>query len=132
VFRERPPFEPLARRDPLLRAWPLAADVLATAVVLVWCIGALGETALSSLAVLVVPLVLILGRSEDLHDGDHEPRLVHLATLYALLGFLLYGWIAAAEVGPHHALLLWGAIFALALGRRRVFALATPAARRLA
>ncbi|HVF77753.1 MAG TPA: hypothetical protein VNA28_05605, partial [Solirubrobacteraceae bacterium] len=111
VIGELPVFEPLLRRAPIFYAWPVAADVLATAVVLVWCVGALGETALRPLAVLVVPLVLILGKAEQLHAGDQGPRLVHLATLCALLACLLHGWFAAGELGPHHALLLWGAIF---------------------
>ena len=129
-IREHGPRREVARRDAIFRASLIAADLLAAGLVLVWAVGVAGDTSLRPAALLVLPLVLLAGKAQNLYDRDEQlinkttidqgPGLFHLATLYALIVFLAQDSFVEGELGGHQVVLLWGAMFALAVGLRRV------------
>ena len=136
--REDGPRREVARRDAIFRASLIVADLLAAAVALVWAVGVAGDTRLRPAALLALPLVLLAGKAQNLYDRDEQlinkttidqgPGLFHLATLYALIVFLAQDPFVEGELSGHQVVLLWGAMFALAVGLRRV---ARRVARRL-
>jgi exopolysaccharide biosynthesis polyprenyl glycosylphosphotransferase len=128
-LREGGPRSEVARRDATFRIALIAADLLAAGLVLVLCIGVVGDTALRPLALLALPLVLIAGKAQNLYDRDEQlinkttidqgPGLFHLATLYALIVFLAQDSFVEGELAGHQVVLVWGAMFALVIGLRR-------------
>ncbi|MEA2217698.1 MAG: hypothetical protein QOJ35_324 [Solirubrobacteraceae bacterium] len=129
-IREARPREEVARRDAIFRDALIAADVLAAGLVLVWCVELMGQSMLRPLALLLAPMVVVAGKAQNLYDRDEllinkttidqGPQLFHLATLYALLVFLLQGWFVSGELATYQIVLLWGTMFVLTVGLRRV------------
>ncbi len=119
----------LLRRDGLFRRALALADVTAAALALVLVIMVLGEDdtlRLASLAAL--PLVVLISKVIGLYDRDElvlhkrtldeAPALFQLATLYALLVFLLERALIDGEVGRMQIVGLWGFLFVLTLSSR--------------
>jgi len=122
-------------RDAVFRRALVLADMVAAAAALFVCVALLGHRALEPAALLALPLVVIAGKIVGLYDRDQllvarttideVPRLVQLATAYALLFSLLERFVVAGDVGRGPVVALWGAMVVFAL-------LARAAARSLA
>ncbi len=129
-IREHSPREEVARRDAIFRSSLVAADLLAAGIALLVCIDLVGVTALHPLAMLALPLLLLAGKAQNLYDRDEllinkttidqGPQLFHLATLFALLVFVLQDLFVVGALAPEQVLLLWGSLFVLAIGLRRL------------
>ena len=126
-------------RDRLYR-WLLAAgDVAAAALALLLALTLLDGVAPRFTVVLVLPIVVLANKLFGLYDRDElllrkttldeGPVLFQVATLYALLIWLLEDLVVVGDLTRPEVLLLWGALFAAALGSR---ALARRLARFLA
>jgi exopolysaccharide biosynthesis polyprenyl glycosylphosphotransferase len=128
-IREIDPRREVARRDAIFRRSLAFADALAAAGAVALCVVGFGHDALRPLALLALPLVVIAGKLAGIYDRDEllinkttidqAPQLFQLATLYALLFFLLQGHFMAGELGAGQVIVLWGAMFVLAVLARR-------------
>jgi exopolysaccharide biosynthesis polyprenyl glycosylphosphotransferase len=111
---------PLAslRRDSLFRRMLLVADVIAIAAAFALTVQLSSRSLhLTWAAVVVMPFLLVGAKVSGLYDRDEAllrkstldeaPRLFHVATLCALLAWLLGGLVVAGELRPRQALLLW-------------------------
>jgi exopolysaccharide biosynthesis polyprenyl glycosylphosphotransferase len=124
AIREGDPRAAVARRDAVFRRSLAVADLLAAAGA-VMLVAAVAGWTLQLLALLAMPLVVIAGKLVGLYDRDdllvnrgtldEAPRLLQLATLYALLFSVLEGVFAGGDVPPAAIVLLWVTIFVLAL-----------------
>ncbi len=129
-IREHGPRQEVARRDAIFRSSLVAADMLAAVFSLLLCVEVVGNTALRPMAMLALPLLLLAGKAQNLYDRDEllinkttidqGPQLFHLATLFALLVFVLQDAFVAGVVGPVQVVLLWGSLLFLAIGLRRI------------
>jgi exopolysaccharide biosynthesis polyprenyl glycosylphosphotransferase len=142
-IREADPREEVARRDAVFRRSLVVADLFAAALALLLCVTVLGHRALAPVALLPLPLVVVAGKLVGIYDRDEllvnrttideAPRLLQLATLYALLFSVLQGLVVTGRVGALSVVALWGAMFVFALLARvagRAFARAvTPVER---
>ena len=124
----------MARETVVRRALALA-DLSAAGAAVLLCVGLLGHRTLQPLALLALPLVVVAAKAVGIYDRDEllvntatideAPRLFQLATLYALLFSLLQAGFLAPHLGPAQILLLWIAMFLLAvLGRGTARAIA--------
>jgi exopolysaccharide biosynthesis polyprenyl glycosylphosphotransferase len=135
AIRESDPRREVARRDAIFRRSLGLADVVAAAIAVLLCVSVLGHDQLRPLTLLALPLVVLAGKAQGIYDRDEllinkttidqAPQLFQLATLYALLFFLLQDAFIAGHVGTLQVLVLWGAMFVLTLlarGGGRAFA----------
>jgi exopolysaccharide biosynthesis polyprenyl glycosylphosphotransferase len=110
------------RRDTTYR-WALAlADVASAAIAVVIAVPVLGDDALSPIALLALPLVLVVGKLTGLYDRDEHlirkttldevPTLFWVATLYVLLIWLAGDAIVGDTFGRAQALGVWALLFA--------------------
>lgn len=143
AIRERDPRGEVARRDAIFRRSLGFADVVAAAFAVLLCVSVFGHDQLRPLALLALPLVVLAGKAQGIYDRDEllinkttidqAPQLFQLATLYALLFFLLQGGFVAGHLGTAQVLVLWGAMFLLTLlarGAARAFARLVTSAER--
>jgi exopolysaccharide biosynthesis polyprenyl glycosylphosphotransferase len=127
-IRERNQREDVMRREGVFRRSLAMADLLAASAAVVLCVTLLGQRDLEPLALVVLPLVVLVGKVVGIYDRDEllvnkatideAPRLFQLATLYALLFSLLERQAVSAPVGPLPLLALWLSMFVLALVAR--------------
>jgi len=116
----------LLRREGLFRRALALADVTAAALALVLVLTVFGKDdtlKLTSLAAL--PLVVLISKVIGLYDRDElvlhkrtldeAPALFQLATLYALLVFLLESSLIDGEMGRRQIVGLWASLFVLSL-----------------
>ncbi|HEV2776921.1 MAG TPA: sugar transferase [Solirubrobacteraceae bacterium] len=119
----------IARRDAVFRRCLAVADVAAAGAALLLCIGVLGDDRLHLVTLFALPLVVVAGKISGLYDRDEllinkttldqAPQLFQLATLYALLIWLLDQSLIVGELGSRQVLVLWGSLFVfVVLGRR--------------
>jgi exopolysaccharide biosynthesis polyprenyl glycosylphosphotransferase len=143
TLRERDPRREVARRDAIFRRSLGFADVVAAAFAVLLCVSVFGHDHLRPLALLALPLVVLAGKAQGIYDRDEllinkttidqAPQLFQLATLYALLFFLLQDGFIAGHLGTMQLLVLWGAMFILTLlarGAGRAFARLVTSAER--
>jgi exopolysaccharide biosynthesis polyprenyl glycosylphosphotransferase len=134
-IREGDPRAEVARRDAVFRRSLALADLLAAAIAVLLCVTVTGNHALKPLALLALPLVVIAAKIVGIYDRDEllvnkatideAPRLLQLATLYALLFSVLQGQFVSGRLGALQVVVLWGALFVFALlarGAGRAFA----------
>jgi exopolysaccharide biosynthesis polyprenyl glycosylphosphotransferase len=133
----------IARRDAIFRRSLALADLFAVSAAVLLCVVVVGHRSLEPVALLVLPLVVVVGKLLGIYDRDElvvnkatideAPRLFQLATLNALLFSLLQGEFVSERLGAILLLLLWGTMFVFALlarGAGRALAGAvTPAER---
>jgi exopolysaccharide biosynthesis polyprenyl glycosylphosphotransferase len=114
----------VARRDAIFRRSLAVADLVAAAGAVLLVTAVAGRT-LQPAALLALPLVVIAGKLVGLYDRDEllvnrrtldeAPRLMQLATLYALLFSILEAAFVAGDASPAAIVLLWVTIFLFAL-----------------
>jgi exopolysaccharide biosynthesis polyprenyl glycosylphosphotransferase len=134
-IREKSPRASVVRREAVYRRSLAGADMLAAAVALVMCVGVLGDDALSPVALLALPLVVLAGHLQGLYDRDdlvinkttldQAPQLFQIATLDALLVLVFQNQFIVGTLGALQVIVLWSALFFFALIARfasRVFA----------
>jgi exopolysaccharide biosynthesis polyprenyl glycosylphosphotransferase len=129
-IREHGPREEVARRDAIFRGSLVAADLLAAGLSLLVCVELTGATGLQPAALLALPLVVLAGKAQNLYDRDEllinkttidqGPQLFHLATLFALLVFLLQGSFVAGDLQVTQVLALWATLLVFSIGLRRL------------
>jgi exopolysaccharide biosynthesis polyprenyl glycosylphosphotransferase len=129
-IREHGPREEVARRDAIFRGSLVAADLLAAGLSLLVCVELTGATGLQPAALLALPLVVLAGKAQNLYDRDEllinkttidqGPQLFHLATLFALLVFLLQGSFLAGDLQVTQVLALWATLLVFSIGLRRL------------
>jgi exopolysaccharide biosynthesis polyprenyl glycosylphosphotransferase len=110
------------RRDMLYRRALGLADALSAAVAVVVGVLLLGEDKVSPAALIVIPMVVVVGKLAGLYDRDEHllkkatldeaPQLFWVATLYTLLVFLAGDLVVDGPFGRNQALGLWGLLFA--------------------
>jgi exopolysaccharide biosynthesis polyprenyl glycosylphosphotransferase len=130
TIHEKTALHEVARRDRVFRRSLAVADIVAAALALGLCAIAFGDLDLEAQAVLALPLVVVAGKLQGIYDRDdllinkttidQAPQLFQLATLYALLVFVLQDAFVAGAFGPTHVLVLWSALFVLLVLARRL------------
>jgi exopolysaccharide biosynthesis polyprenyl glycosylphosphotransferase len=127
-------------RDATYRRGLAVADVLSAALAVFVAITVIGDDALRPASFAALPLVVLVNKLAGLYDRDEPllqkntldelPRLFEVATLYALLFWVLSVAFVDGHVGRGQLLGIWGLLFiGLALARavsRRVARAATP------
>ena len=119
----------IAQRDAVFRRCLAIADIGAAGAALLLCISVLGDDRLHLVTLFALPLVVVAGKVSGLYDRDEllinkttldqAPQLFQLATLYALLIWLLDQSLIVGELGSRQVLVLWGSLFVfVVLGRR--------------
>jgi hypothetical protein len=113
---ERDPRAEVAHRDAIFRRALALADVVAAGLALLLCVTVFGSDALRPLALLSLPLVVVAGKLQGTYDRDEllvnkttidqAPQLFQLATLYALLFFLLEDHFIAGSLGTLQGIVL--------------------------
>ena len=119
------PLEPLAgesvaavvARERLYRRSLAIADAVAAVGAVVFSMLVLGGFTLAPEVLIVVPLIVFVAKSQGLYDRDelviHKstlnefPRLVNLATLFALLTWLARHYVVLGSPGTFYLLALW-------------------------
>ena len=102
------------------------------------CISVLGDDALRPLTLLALPLVVVAGKLKGLYDRDEllinkttidqAPELFQLATLYALLIWLLDDALIAGSLGSMQIVVLWASLFFSRRSARATSPARSPAA----
>ncbi len=143
AIREGDPRAEVARRDAIFRRTLALSDVLAAAGAVLLSVALLAGLTLRPLALLSLLMVVLAGKLMGLYDRDEllinratldeAPRLLQLATLYALVFSVLEGPFVGERLDPATVLTLWATTFVFALLARtlgrRLARLATPAER---
>ena len=129
-FREGAHSEEAQQRDARFRRALASADVLAGAVAILVLVVGLGTTP-GPVVVLMLPLVVALAKVAGLYDRDDSllgkstldevPALFQLATVYALLFWLMQGALGSGSLGRVDVLVVWLCMF-LGLPTLRSFA----------
>lgn len=120
----------VARRDRLQRWGLVVADAAATLLAIVLTVTVLGDDQLRLAAFGAAPLAVALSKLIGLYDRDEllmrkstleeAPAIFQLATMYALVFFLLDDKLIDGSLGKSQVLLLWAAFFAATLVGRFV------------
>lgn len=116
------------RRDATYRRTLASVDMLAATAAVVLGVAVLGEDALTWGALIALPGVVLVGKIVGLYDRDEHlmrkttldevPRLFEVATLYALLVWLLEDFFVEGTLGRTQVVGLWGTLFIfMAIGR---------------
>jgi exopolysaccharide biosynthesis polyprenyl glycosylphosphotransferase len=119
----------VAARDRRYRRALAVADALSALVALLLCVNVLGHDRLSPLILLGLPAVILAGKLTGLYDRDPQlickdtmneaPALFHLATLYALVVWMLGDAVGQGPLTPLQVAVLWGSLFLFSLLFRR-------------
>jgi len=104
------------------------ADLLAATLAVYVGVSVIADQVLRPLALLALPLVVLAGKLVGLYDRDElvlnratldeAPRLAQLATLYVFLFSILQGVFVRGHLGAAQELILWGAMFGVAVVAR--------------
>jgi exopolysaccharide biosynthesis polyprenyl glycosylphosphotransferase len=128
------------RRERIFRRSLVAADMIAAAFAVFASIDLSAHNSLRPGFLLVMPLIVIVAKVQGLYDRDELvirkstldelPRLVNLATLFALLVWLVHHVVVVGSPHSETLLLLWVLLIAsITLGRmaaRRIASLLAP------
>ncbi|HEX8207810.1 MAG TPA: exopolysaccharide biosynthesis polyprenyl glycosylphosphotransferase [Solirubrobacteraceae bacterium] len=116
-------------RDRLFRRSLAYADVLSAAFALILCTSVLGDDSLRPATFFALPIIVLVGKVQGMYDRDElvirkttmdeAPQLFHLATLYALLLWILDDQLIDGQLGDKQVLVLWLALFGFALLARQ-------------
>jgi exopolysaccharide biosynthesis polyprenyl glycosylphosphotransferase len=120
----------VAHRDAIYRRSLAIADVVAAAFALTLCISILGDDRLRLLTILALPLVVVAGKLKGLYDRDEllinkttidqAPELFQLATLYALLIWILDDTLIDGSLGSLQIVVLWASLFLSVIAARHI------------
>ena len=120
----------VALREAIFRRCLAVADVIAAAVALMLCISILGDDGLRTLTLLALPLVVVAGKLKGLYDRDEllinkttideSPQLFQLATLYALVIWIIDDPLINGSLGSMQVLVLWASLFFFVIAARHV------------
>ena len=126
---EADPTVEVEARDRLYRRMLAYADVGSAALALILCTSVLGDDSLRLTTFLALPLIVAASKIQGLYDRDEllirkttmdeAPQLFQLATLYALVLWILDDALIAGQLGDGQVVVLWAALFSLALLGRR-------------
>jgi exopolysaccharide biosynthesis polyprenyl glycosylphosphotransferase len=118
-------------RDAVGRRLLVVADVAAAAVALLVFVPLLGDDTLAVATLAALPIVVLISKLEGLYDRDdlllrkttleEVPSLFGLATLYALVIWLLEGVLIAGHLGKWQVIGMWLGLF-VAMVATRAFA----------
>ncbi|HEX8123199.1 MAG TPA: sugar transferase [Solirubrobacteraceae bacterium] len=127
---EATPTSEVEARDRLYRRMLAYSDVASAALALILCVSVLGDDRLRLMTFLALPLIVAAGKVQGLYDRDEllirkttideAPQLFQLATLYTLSLWILDDQIIHGALGKGQILVLWAALFGLALLGRRL------------
>jgi exopolysaccharide biosynthesis polyprenyl glycosylphosphotransferase len=123
---EAPSHATVLRRDRTYRRCLAYADTWAAALALLLAIGVLGDhDRLRVQGLLALPMVIVASKIIGLYDRDElvlrkttleeAPKLFHLATLYALVIWLLGDVFVDGDLGRQQIFGLWGCLFGCTL-----------------
>jgi exopolysaccharide biosynthesis polyprenyl glycosylphosphotransferase len=118
------------RREALYRRALACADVISAVLALVLCVHLFGDDTLRPTSLLALPLIVAVSKVKGLYDRDEllirkttmdeAPQLFQLATLYALILWLLEGVVITGDLGKTQVLVLWGTMWTSAFIGRRI------------
>ncbi len=118
------------RREALYRRALACADVISAVLALVLCVHVVGDDTLRPTSLLALPLIVAVSKVKGLYDRDEllirkttmdeAPQLFQLATLYALILWLLEGVVITGDLGKTQVLVLWGTMWTSAFIGRRI------------
>ena len=118
----------LVRREVIYRCGLALADLTAACLALAMSIAVIGDDAVGSSALLAVPMVVLLGQIVGLYDRDDHlmrkgtldeaPAVFQLATLYALVVWMLDSVFVDGYLGNKQVLGLWLILFVFGLTSR--------------
>jgi exopolysaccharide biosynthesis polyprenyl glycosylphosphotransferase len=137
---ESPSAPAILRREAVYRRGLVLADLVAAGCALCMGLIVLGDDRLSPAALAAAPFVVLVSKTLGLYDRDEHllkkstldelPALFQVATLYALVLWLIESVIVEGYLSKEQVVGLWGLLFlAMAVGRavaRRLARLATP------
>ena len=116
-----PTFPSTSARDSLERRFLIVADMLAATAALVVFISLLGDDALTLTAFAALPIVVLISKVDGLYDRDdmmlrkttldEVPKLFRLATLFALVIWLLEDILLTGQLGDEQVLGIWMGFF---------------------
>jgi exopolysaccharide biosynthesis polyprenyl glycosylphosphotransferase len=128
VLREGPRRESVRDRDRIFRHAVASADAVAAGLALIVAVVVLGDDQLQLASIGALPLALVPGRVIGIADRDaivlrrstldESPELFQLATLYALLTWLLQGMLVDGNLSRLQVAGLWCVLFVMLLGGR--------------
>ena len=114
--------ERLRRREAVYRRLLAASDALATALVFVVCLRVVERASVGPAVLLAPVLVVVIAKISNLYDRDHlllgrrtldeAPALLQVATLAALVSWLLGPLLSNPALGRAGSLSLWLGLFA--------------------
>jgi exopolysaccharide biosynthesis polyprenyl glycosylphosphotransferase len=117
-----------AARDAVYRRFLACADTLAASCALLVSIAIIGDGRAGLAPLVTVPLILVISKLIGTYDRedllvrkstlDEAPALFQLATLYALIAWLIDGELSTGARGRRELLVLWAALFLLLLAFR--------------
>ena len=128
------------RRERIYRRMLAAADAIATSISLLIAIDVLGGYALRPLYLVVVPLVILASKLGGLYDRDERvldhstinelPRLLNLATMFALLVWIARHYLVIGDPTTTDLLTMWvllmGSLIVARSVARRISGLLAP------
>ncbi len=127
---EGPTTKDVLARDALGRRLLAVADVVAAALALIACVTLIGDDQLKIASLGALPVALVASKVIGLYDRDElllrkstldeAPGLFHLATIYALVVWLLEDILIEGDLGQAQVLGLWISLFVLVLVARRI------------
>ncbi len=143
AIREGDPRAEVARRDAIYRRTLALSDVIAAAAAVFLSVTVIAGLTLQPFALLSLPLVVIAAKMIGIYDRDEllvnratldeAPRLLQLATLYAVLFSVLQARFVDGRLSGGDVLTLWLGTFAFTVvahaGARWLAAAVTPAER---
>jgi len=125
ALSEAPTRPSVARRERSYRLLLATADGFAALVALYVAVTLIGDDQLRPGAVLVVPIVIVASKLMGLYDRDElilkkttleeSAPLFQLATVFALITWLLDGVLVDGYLGNRQVLGLWGLLFVMSL-----------------
>ncbi len=140
LVRDRRAFGPRVKtrsslsRDAVGRRLLVAADIAAVAIALLVCVHLVGDNTLELAALAAIPIVVLMSKLKGLYDRDdlllrkttleEAPSLFGLATVYALVIWLLEGVMIVGQLGKLQIVALWLGLF-VAMVAMRAFARAS-------
>ena len=105
---------PIARRDGLYKRALAYADMISAGAAVLLGTALLGDDRLTMVGCAALPLVVLAGKVSGLYDGDEDrlrkttldeaPGIFQVATLYALLVWLLEGYMVEGALGQSQVL----------------------------
>ena len=114
-----------AQRDAVYRRFLASADALAASCALLVSVAAMGNSRAGFVTLLTVPLIVVMSKLIGTYDRenllvrkstlDEAPALFQLATLFALIAWLIDAELMMGAKGRRELVVLWAVLFVLLL-----------------